>query len=256
MTDDTGKSAPQPSLSDSFAAAAQKSGLGQVAPGETPTAQALLAAIGGVRGIVESVLPGFLFVLVFAITGDVAPSVLIPAAVAVIFVVIRLVTKTPVVPALVGLIGIAVSAALALFSGRAEENFVLGFFLNGGYVVALLISLAVRWPLIGVIVGLIRGEGSAWREDRAKFRVATVATVLWTCMFALRLAVQLPLYFTEQAQILGATKLVMGLPLYAAVLWVTWLLIRAVYGRIDAAGAGPTVSDDAGDDAGAASKVS
>jgi hypothetical protein len=192
-----------------------------------------------VRGIIESILPGFVFVLVFAITGEVAPSVLIPAALAVVFVIVRLATRTPVAPALVGLVGIALSAGLALFSGRAEENFVLGFFLNGGYVLVLLVSLAVRWPLIGIIVGLLRGEGSEWRSDRAKFRVATVTTVLWTGMFALRLAVQLPLYYTGQAQLLGATKLIMGLPLYAAVLWVTWLLVRAVYSRADAAGATP-----------------
>jgi hypothetical protein len=235
MTDHHDEGPKTPNLSESLAAAAQNSGFGKVAPGEAPTAGALLAAIGGVRGIIESILPGFVFVLVFAITGDVAPSVLIPAAVAVVFVLVRLVSRTPAAPALVGLAGIAVSAGLALFSGRAEENFVLGFFLNGGYVLALLVSLLVRWPLIGIIVGLLRGEGSTWRTDRAKFRVAMVATVLWTCMFALRLAVQLPLYYAQQTQLLGATKLIMGLPLYAAVLWVTWLLVRAVYSKADAA---------------------
>jgi hypothetical protein len=225
-----------PTFSESLSAAAQKSAFGKVTPGETPTAGALLQAIGGVRGIVESVLPGFVFVLVFAITADVAPSVLIPAAIAVLFVIVRLVTRTPAMPALVGLAGIAVSAALALFSGRAEENFVLGFFLNGAYVVALVVSLVVRWPAIGIIVGLLRGEGTAWRADKAKFRVATVTTVLWTAMFALRLAVQLPLYYTEQAQLLGAAKLMMGLPLYAGLLWVTWLLVRAAYSRSEQAG--------------------
>jgi hypothetical protein len=153
----------------------------------------------------------------------------------VLFVIVRLVTRTPAMPALVGLAGIAVSAALALFSGRAEENFVLGFFLNGAYVVALLVSLVVRWPAIGIIVGLLRGEGTEWRADKARFRVATVTTLLWTGLFALRLVVQLPLYYTQQAQLLGATKLIMGLPLYAGLLWVTWLLVRAAYSRPDPA---------------------
>ena len=231
MTDDRGDSPTPASFSDAFSAAAQKSGFGQVKPGETPTAGALLAAIGGVRGIVESILPGFVFVLVYAITADVALSVLIPGAVAVVFVIVRLVTKSPVVPALVGLAGIVVSAALAIFSGRAEENFLLGFALNAGYVVALLVSLAVRWPLIGIVVGFLRGGDSSWRGDKAKYRVAAVATVLWTAMFAARLAVQVPLYFAGQPQLLGTAKLVMGLPLYAATLWVTWLLVRAAYAK-------------------------
>jgi hypothetical protein len=239
MSDDRGGSPTPPSLSEALAAAAQNSGFGKVAPGETPTAGALLGAMGGVRGIVESLLPGFVFVVVYAITQETLPSVLIPAAIAVLFVLVRLVTRTPVVPALVGLLGIAVSAALAIFSGDAKENFVLGFWLNGAYVVALLVSLLARWPVIGIIVGLLRGEGSAWRSDKAKYRIAFVTTVLWTCMFAARLAVQVPLYYADQTQLLGGAKLVMGLPLYAATLWVTWLLVRAVYAKGAAAASRP-----------------
>ena len=239
MTDDRNDSPTQPSFSEALSAAAQKSGFGRVTPGETPTAGALLGAMGGVRGIVESLLPGFVFVVVYAITEQTLPSVLIPAGIAVLFVLVRVLTRTPVVPALVGLLGIAVSAALAIFSGDAKENFVLGFWLNGAYVVGLLVSLAVRWPVIGVIVGLLRGEGSQWRDDKAKYRVAFVTTVLWTCLFAARLAVQVPLYYADQTQLLGGAKLIMGLPLYAATLWVTWLLVRAVYARGSAASSGP-----------------
>jgi hypothetical protein len=239
MSDDRAGSPTPPTFSEALSAAAQKSGFGQVTPGETPTAGALLGAMGGVRGIVESLLPGFVFVFVYAITQQTLPSVLIPAGIAVLFVLIRVLTRTPVVPALVGLLGIAVSAALAIFSGNAKENFVLGFWLNGAYVVALLVSLAVRWPVIGVIVGLLRGEGSAWRTDRAKYRVAFVTTVLWTCLFAARLAVQVPLYYADQTQLLGGAKLIMGLPLYAATLWVTWLLVRAVYAKGAAAASAP-----------------
>jgi hypothetical protein len=239
MSDDRAGSPTPPTFSEALSAAAQKSGFGQVTPGETPTAGALLGAMGGVRGIVESLLPGFVFVFVYAITQQTLPSVLIPAGIAVLFVLIRVLTRTPVVPALVGLLGIAVSAALAIFSGDAKENFVLGFWLNGAYVVSLLVSLAVRWPVIGVIVGLLRGEGSAWRTDKAKYRVAFVTTVLWTCMFAARLAVQVPLYYADQTQLLGGAKLIMGLPLYAATLWVTWLLVRAVYAKGAAAASGP-----------------
>ncbi len=72
---------------------------------------------------------------------------------------------------------------------------------------------------------------SQWRSDRAKFKVAWITTSLWAGLFALRLRVQVPLYLAEDAQLLGAAKLLMGLPLYAGMLWVTWLLVRAVYAR-------------------------
>jgi len=220
-------------LGESLAAAAKKSGFGAVEPGEAPSAGALLTAMGGVRGLVESILPGLAFLVIYTITKDLFLSVAIPVVLAVVFVIVRAITRTPWTSALAGVIGLALSAGLALITGRAEDNFVLGFFINGAFLLALLVSLAVRWPLIGVIVSLIRSEGSAWREDRAKFRVALIATVLWCGLFALRLGVELPLYFAGNAAALATLKLILGVPLYAGMLWVTWLLVRTVYARPD-----------------------
>lgn len=219
----------QPSVGQSLAAAARKAGIGQVAPGEAPTGAALLASIGGVRGIVESILPGLLFLIVFTLSQSLLISVLVPVGVASLFVLWRLVSKTPVTSAIAGLIGIGASALLAIVSGRAVENFVLGFYVNAAWIAALTVSLLVRWPLIGVIVGLLRSEGTQWRSDKAQFRVATITTTLWLALFSARLIVQLPLYFANEAQWLATSRLLMGLPLYAAVLWVTWLLVKAVY---------------------------
>lgn len=220
-----------PSLSDSLSAAAQRAGFARVAPGETPTASALLAAVGGIRGLIESILPGLVFLVVYTITGELVPSVLVPIGVAAVFVIVRLLTRSPVMPAVAGAIGIAASATLALLSGRAEDNFVPGFWINAISLTALLVSLVARWPLVGIIVGLLTSDVAGWRADRAKVRVMTVATVLWAGLFALRLAVQLPLYFSGNVEWLAGTKLLMGVPLYAGLLWVTWLLVRAVYSR-------------------------
>lgn len=220
--------ASAPSFSDAVAAAARKSGLGRVEPGQAPTAGALLSAIGGVRGLVESILPGLLFLIVFTITREVLPSVLAPFAIAVIFIVVRVVTRQPVTSAVAGALGIAVSAALALWTGRAEDNFLPGLVINVVMVVAMVVSILVKRPLIGVVVGLLTGDAD-WRADAAKYRVALVATILWAALPALRLAVQLPLYLASQAGALGATKLIMGVPLYAILLWVTWLLIRSAW---------------------------
>lgn len=237
MTDDdrTGIGAESPSddprvsLAAQLRAAASKAGIGQVAPGEVPTAGALLSAIGGVRGLAESILPGLGFVVVYTLTGSLVPSVLIPVGVAVLFVVARIVQRGPVAQALAGVFGIAISAAIALLSGRAEGNFIPGLVVNAVSLLALLVSIAVRWPVIGIIVGLLTNEGSAWRDDKAKRRVLVLTTWLWCGLFAARLAVQLPLFFAGQITALATTKLVMGVPLYAAVLWVTWLLVRTVY---------------------------
>ena len=233
MSEPTQDSVPesQPSLRDAFAAAARNSGVGKVEPGQVPTGSALLSAMGGVRGLVESILPGLAFLVVFTITGLLLPSVLIPLAIAVVFVVIRAVTRQPWTSAVAGVVGIGLSAGLSLLTGRSEDNFVLGFVINAVSLLVLVVSLAVRWPLIGVIASLITGEGAQWRADKAKFRVAFIATVLWIGLFALRLGIELPLYFAGNVAALATLKLILGVPLYAALLWVTWLLVRTVYAR-------------------------
>lgn len=238
MTDDSktpgdAARADAPDLKESLAEAARRSGLGKVAPGETPSGSALLAAMGGVRGLVESILPGVAFLVIYTITQQLTPSVVIPVVIAVIFVLVRVVSRQPWTSAAAGVLGVGLSAGLALFTGRAEDNFVFGFILNGAFLVVLLVSIAVRWPLIGVIASLITGEGSAWRADRAKVRVALIATVLWCGLFIVRLGVELPLYFSGNTSALAGAKLLLGVPFYAAMLWVTWLLVRTAYRRTE-----------------------
>ncbi len=229
--DDSEPTEGQPDFRSALAAAARTSGLGKVAPGETPSGSALLRAMGGVRGLVESILPGLGFLVVYTITQELVASVLIPLALAIVFVIARIVARQPWTSAAAGVIGIALSAGLALITGRAEDNFVFGFGINAVFLAALIVSLVVRWPLIGVIASLITGEGTGWRSDRAKLRVAIIATLLWCGLFALRLGVELPLYFAGNTAALATLKLILGVPLYAALLWVTWLLVRTAYAR-------------------------
>lgn len=218
----------EPSFRDALSAAARRSSLGKVPPGETPTAGALLSAMGGVRGLVESILPGLGFLVVFTITKDLLPSVLAPLAVSLVFIVLRLVMRQPVTTAIAGALGVGISAALALITNDANNNFVPGFFINGGGALVMIVSLLARRPFVGLIVSLLLNDDD-WRKNPAKVRVATVATILWTALSLLRLAVQLPLYLAQATEALAATKLVMGVPLYAALLWVTWLLVRTAW---------------------------
>lgn len=217
-----------PTFRDAMSAAARRSGLGKVTPGETPTAGALLAAIGGVRGLAESILPGLGFLVTYTVTQNLVPSVLAPLGLALVFIVVRLVMRQPVTTALAGALGIGISAALALLTGNANDNFVPGFFINAGVLLVMIVSLLVRRPFVGVIVGLLLNDDD-WRANAAKARVAAVATVLWAALSATRLAVQVPLYLAGSTEALAATKLVMGVPLYAGLLWVTWLLVRTAW---------------------------
>jgi len=207
-----------------------RGGFGALTPGETPTAPVLWAAIGGARGLVESLGPGLGFLIAFTLTGDLVLSVSAPVALAVGFILVRAVRRTTLTPAVAGLVGIGASAGVALWSGRAEDNFLLGFGVNALWVVALLVSIVVGRPLVGYLAGALAGDPQ-WRAQLGTRRIAMVATWFWVGLFGARLLVQVPLYLAGAVSALAASKLIMGLPLYAAWLWVTWLLYRAVYAR-------------------------
>jgi len=210
------------------ASALNNSPLAVISPGETPSAAALWAAVGKTRGLVEALLPGLGFLVVYTLTLDVVLSVSAPVIAALVFIIVRFVQKSPVLPAITGLVGIAGSAALALYSGRAEDNFLLGFIVNGVWIAALLMSLLVRRPLLGWFAATLASD-EQWRTKPAVKRIGTIATWLWLAMFVARLSVQLPLYFAQAVSALALAKLVMGVPLYATAVWITWLLFRAVY---------------------------
>ncbi|HIY65699.1 MAG TPA: DUF3159 domain-containing protein [Candidatus Agrococcus pullicola] len=215
---------------DALRRAISGSRLGGLSPDEKPSAGAILQAMGGIRGLIESIVPGFTFLVLYTITRDVWISVLVPLGLSVIFVALRVFTKGQSALAFAGLIGVGISAGLALFTGRAEDNFIWGFITNAVFIVVILISLLARRPLVGFVTGLLTEKPYAWRTDAAKRRVSFVGTLLLLTVFAARLAVQVPLYFVGESgvQALAATKLVMGLPLYGAALWVVWLMVRSV----------------------------
>lgn len=201
-------------------------GIGALTPGEAPTADALFGAIGGVRGIVESIAPGLVFLVMFTITGDLLPSVLAPVGVAVIALIVRLFQRLPVLPAVSGGLGIAASAGLALWTGRAADNFVGGFIINAISLTVFAGSLVIRKPFVGVLAQALAPK-VAWMTDARPRRAVTIATIWWAAFFSTRLAVQLPLYFANLTAALAATKLIMGLPMYAGMVWVTWMLLRS-----------------------------
>jgi hypothetical protein len=96
-----------------------------------------------------------------------------------------------------------------------------------------LLSILVRWPIIGLLAGLLRGEGFAWRKDRKLLRRYTAATAIWVGVFGLRSIVQVSLYFADEVVLLGIMKTVLGLPLYGFGIWMTWLAIRSSVKPVD-----------------------
>lgn len=226
-------------------------------------------AVGGVRGTVEAVAPGLLFVVVYVVTSDLAWSLGASVGAALVAVVARLAQRTPITQALGGLLGIGVGVFWAWRSGEAKDFYAWGLWTNAVYLVAVLASVAARWPLVGLVVEALRsgfaeqagararggtgpddardGTGepaagaeaapaagpfaglSAWRRDPDLLRRYTIATWFWAGLFAVRLIVKVPLYFSGDVGWLGTAHLVLGIPLWGLVLWLTWAVVRGAH---------------------------
>ena len=168
------------------------------------------------------------FSVVWAFTHDVPRSVLAALLPAVIFAVWRIVAREPLTQAVSGVLGIALGAGIALYTGRAQDFFLPGILKNVGFGAVYAISALVRWPLVGVLLGFTLGEDLHWRRVRPRMRVYQQATWIWVAVFALRAVVQGWLYSTGQATALGFVNVLLGLPLFGLAVGLTWLLVRRV----------------------------
>jgi Protein of unknown function (DUF3159) len=184
-------------------------------------------ALGGRHGIVDSSLPGLAFVIAYTATGqDLDAAIWAAVGVGAILFAIRIVRRETLQFAVAGFVGVAIAAFVAKQTGRAEDFFLPGLLLNIAYATAYLVSIVVRWPLIGVIVGPLVGEGMEWRKDPDLMRVYTRASWIWVGLFAIRLAVQLPLYLADELVALGVAKTAMGFPVFGVAVWLSYLVLR------------------------------
>jgi len=187
----------------------------------------LLEAMGGGHGILDSSLPGLAFVVAYTASGQsLEAAVWTAVAVGALLLVVRLFRRETLQFAIAGFVGVAIAAFIAQKTGKAENFFLPGLFLNLGYALAYLISIAVRWPLLGVFIGPLVGEGMEWRKDPRLLRVYTRASWIWVALFVTRLAVQLPLYLADELVALGVAKTAMGFPIFALAVWLSYLVLR------------------------------
>lgn len=193
----------------------------------------VIEAIGGPRGVVESMLPGVVFVMMFIITSNLNLTVAVSAALAVIQVIVRLLQHQSVMGALSGLVAVGICLIWAWKSHEARNYYMFGFISNSVYFVLLTLSLIVRVPGLGVMIEFIRSLPTEhfkawfddWMSDRELKRAYMIVTALWMGVFALRLVVQVPLYITDHVALLGTARLLMGIPFWALAIWVSYLII-------------------------------
>lgn len=186
-------------------------------------------SIGGWRGLVETTLPLLLFLFVYRFTLDLWWAAGGALAISIGFVLIRLLTRITVVPALSGVFGVLISIVWALWSGKGENYFAFGLITTAAFALILLVSILIRQPAAAYGVQMVWELPANWMRNpdyASLYRRCLQVTYLWCGLFALRSAVQIPLWWGAQVEALATAKLVMGLPLVAVVAWLTWMSLR------------------------------
>lgn len=188
----------------------------------------LANALGGAKGLIDSSLPTIAFIVLYTMLKvELMTAVYVALATAGVLALIRLVQKHSLQQVVSGLIGVAIAAWFVSRTGRAEDYFLPGLFTNLAYGIGILLSILLRFPAVGFVVGALTGDVFGWRKDPAKIRLYSLISWWWVGMFALRLLVQVPLYVAGSLELLATARLIMGWPLYLAVAFVTYRAIKA-----------------------------
>jgi hypothetical protein len=213
---------PEPAVDTGDATAAPD------APARRPVeAPSLLDAVGGPLGIAESSVPAALFVSVYTIGGhDATIAAIVAVVVGAALTVARLVKGQTLQFALSGLFGIALAGFIVAKTGNASDFFLPGILINIGYAGAYFVSILVRWPIMGLLIGSLTGDPKGWRKDPLLVRTYVRITWIWVGLFLLRVAVQLPLYLADAVAAQGVARVTMGIPLFAFGLWLTFLMVK------------------------------
>ncbi|WP_431897161.1 DUF3159 domain-containing protein [Micromonospora haikouensis] len=183
--------------------------------------------LGGRRGAVDATAPPVAFALGWLATGHslvggVAAAVVAGTAVAAW----RLRRGDRPRSVLIGLLAVCVAALIALRTGRATDFFLVQVLSNVASALAWAVSIVVRWPLLGVLVGVALRQRGRWRRDPALLRAYGRGSWVWAATYALRVAVFVPLYLGGQVVALVVARVALTWPLVASALAVSWLVIR------------------------------
>ena len=192
----------------------------------------LSKAIGGWRGLIDSALPSMLFILIFVFQQDLNNALIAALILGGILLLIRLFERKPLTQVISGFVGLSISVLITWRTKDASNFFLTGIITNAVYGFALLVSVLIRKPLIGYLVGSLVGDTSGWLKHPLLVRAYTIVTWLWVGVFSLRLVVQIPLYLNDSVALLGSVKIFMGWPLYLFSVWLTYQIVQTARAKI------------------------
>jgi intracellular septation protein A len=186
----------------------------------------LASALGGWSGVIDAGLPFVVFTTAYLVTDRNLETTLYAAVgTAAVLALLRLVRRQSLQQVFSGLIGIGIAAFLAQRTGNADNFFLPGIITNAVYASICLVSIAIHKPLLGYVIEAMRGRDMSWVKDPAAHRLFSTITWLWALIFGVRVAIMFPLYLLGQTAALGTLKVLLGYPLFALGIFVTFKLL-------------------------------
>ncbi|NBH11453.1 DUF3159 domain-containing protein [Amycolatopsis sp. SID8362] len=192
--------------------------------------ESLAQILGGRRGALDASVPPAGFVVGWLVAGQsVAWGAGAAIAVALALGVYRVAGGGKVRALVVSLAAVVAAALIALHTGRAQDFFLLQLMSNVASALLWAASIVVRWPLLGVVVGLLLGQKARWRRDAVLLKAYSRASWVWVLQYVLRVVVYGLLWWAGQVIALGVARTVLSWPLVALTVAVSgWVLYRAL----------------------------
>ncbi|MFJ9586558.1 DUF3159 domain-containing protein [Streptomyces acidicola] len=198
------------------------------------TEAALFEAFGGVRGMVETVLPGLLFVTIYTINKDLHSSAIAALIVSLLLVVVRLVMRDTMKHAFGGVFGVAFGVVFAMMTGNAKDFYLPGMLYTLGLALAYIITTLAGVPLLGLILGPVFKENLSWRtRNPGRKKAYTKASYAWGLILLGKCAILFPLYWWADTTQLGWVLVALKIPPFLLAVWLTWVFLAKAPAPID-----------------------
>ncbi|MCZ9347716.1 DUF3159 domain-containing protein [Streptomyces sp. TRM76130] len=206
----------------------------EAADARAVTEAALFEAFGGLRGMVETVLPGLLFVTIYTVNKDLRMSAMAALAVSVALVVVRLAMRGTVKHAFSGVFGVAFGVVFAMMTGNAKDFYLPGMLYTLGLSLAYIITTLAGVPLIGLILGPVFKENLSWRtRNPGRKKAYAKASYAWGLILLAKCAILFPLYWWADTTQLGWVLVTLKIPPFLLAVWLTWVFLAKAPAPID-----------------------
>ncbi|MEU2995678.1 DUF3159 domain-containing protein [Streptomyces griseoincarnatus] len=198
------------------------------------TEAALFEAFGGVRGMVETVLPGLLFVSIYTVNKNLHMSALAALGVALVMVVVRLARRDTVKHAFSGVFGVGFGVVFAMMTGNAKDFYLPGMLYTLGLALAYIVTAMAGVPLIGLMLGPVFKENLSWRtRNPGRKKAYTKASWAWGLVLLAKCAILFPLYWWADTTQLGWVLVALKIPPFLLAVYLTWVFLAKAPPPID-----------------------